>query len=41
MIGRTARRQVLYESDGFQPLPSNPTSRFLSLNVIRELLADL
>jgi ribosomal protein S18 acetylase RimI-like enzyme len=39
--GRTARRQALYESYGFQPLPSNPTRLFLSLNVIRELLADL
>jgi GNAT superfamily N-acetyltransferase len=38
---RTARRQALYESYGFQPLPSNPTRLFLSLNVIRELLADL
>jgi ribosomal protein S18 acetylase RimI-like enzyme len=39
--GRTARRQSLYESYGFQPLPSNPSRLFLSLNVIRELLAGL
>ena len=38
---RTARRQALYESYGFQPLPSNPTRLFLSLNIIRELLAEL
>ena len=39
--GRTAMREVLYESYGFQPLPSNPTRLFLSPNVIRELLAEL
>lgn len=38
---RTARRQALYECYGFQPLPSNPTRLFLSLNAIRELMADL
>jgi GNAT superfamily N-acetyltransferase len=38
---RTVRRQVLYESYGFQPLPSNPTRLFLPLNAIRELMADL
>lgn len=39
--GRTARRQALYESYGFQPLPSNPTRLFLPINAIRELMADL
>ena len=38
---RTARRQALYESYGFQPLPSNPTRLFLPINAIRELIADL
>ncbi len=38
---RTARRQALYESSGFQPLPSNPTRPFLPLNAIRELMAEL
>lgn len=38
---RTARRQALYESSGFQPLPSNPTRLFLPLNAIRELMAEL
>ncbi len=38
---RTARRQALYESYGFQPLPSNPTRLFLPLNAIRELMARL
>jgi GNAT superfamily N-acetyltransferase len=38
---RTARRQALYESYGFQPLPSNPTRLFLPLNAIRELMAEL
>jgi GNAT superfamily N-acetyltransferase len=38
---RTARRQPLYESYGFQPLPSNPTRLFLPINAIRELIADL
>ncbi|MCP9910605.1 hypothetical protein KBZ15_11940 [Cyanobium sp. BA20m-p-22] len=38
---RTARRQALYESYGFQPLPSNPTRPFLPLNAIRELMAEL
>ena len=37
---RTARRQALYESYGFQPLPSNPTKLFLPLNAIRELMAE-
>jgi GNAT superfamily N-acetyltransferase len=37
---RTARRQALYESDGFQPLPSNPTRLFLPLNAIREFIAE-
>ena len=36
---RTARRQALYESYGFQPLPSSPTRLFLPLNTIRELMA--
>ena len=39
--GRTARRQALYKSYGFQPLPSNPTRLFLPLIIIRELLAEL
>jgi ribosomal protein S18 acetylase RimI-like enzyme len=38
---RTARRQALYESYGFQPLPSNPTRLFLPINAIRELMAEL
>ncbi len=38
---RTARREALYESYGFQPLPSNPTRLFLPLNAIRELIAEL
>ena len=38
---RTARRQALYESYGFHPLPSNPTRLFLPLNAIRKLMADL
>lgn len=37
---RTARRKALYESYGFQPLPSKPTRLFLPLNAIRELLAE-
>lgn len=31
---RTARRKALYESYGFQPLPSNPTRLFLPLKAI-------
>lgn len=38
---RTARRKALYESYGFQPLPSSPTRLFLPLNAIRELIAEL
>jgi hypothetical protein len=38
---RTARRKALYESYGFQPLPSNPTRLFLPLNAIRDLIAEL
>ena len=38
---RTARRQVLYESYGFQPLSSNPNRLFLPLKAIRELIAEL
>jgi hypothetical protein len=38
---RTARRQALYASYGFQPLPSNPTRLFLPLKAIRELMAEL
>ena len=38
---RTARRTSLYESYGFEPLPSNPTRLFLPLNAIRELMAEL
>jgi GNAT superfamily N-acetyltransferase len=37
---RTARRQALYESYGFQPLPSRPTRLFLPLNVIRGLMSS-
>lgn len=35
---RTARRQALYVSYGFQPLPSNPTRLFLPLTAIRDLM---
>jgi hypothetical protein len=38
---RTARRKALYESYGFQSLPSNPTRLFLPLNAIRNLMAEL
>ena len=38
---RTARRQALYESYGFQPLSSNPNRLFLPLKAIRELIAEL
>lgn len=38
---RTARRKALYESYGFQRLPSSPTRLFLPLNAIRELIAEL
>ena len=37
---RTARRQALYESYGFQPLPSMPTRLFLPLSTIRELVQE-
>ena len=37
---RTARRQALYESYGFQPLPSNPTRLFLALSTIRDLIQE-
>ena len=40
-LHRTARRQVLYESYGFQPLLSNPNRLFLPLKAIRELIAEL
>ena len=37
---RMARRQALYESYGFQPLPSMPTRLFLPLSTIRELIQE-
>jgi GNAT superfamily N-acetyltransferase len=37
---RAARRQALYESYGFQPLPSMPTRFFLPLSAIRELIQE-
>jgi len=37
---RTARRQALYESYGFQSLPSMPTRLFLPLSAIRELIQE-
>ena len=38
---RTAQWKAFDSSTGFQPLPSNPTRLFLSLNIVRELLAEL
>ncbi len=38
---RTARRQALYASYGFQPLPSMPARLFLPLSAIRELIQEL
>lgn len=38
---RTARRKALYESYGFQPLPSNPSRLFLPLKTIRQLMTQL
>ena len=37
---RTARRQSLYQSYGFQPLPSNPTRLYLPLATVRNLMAE-
>jgi len=37
---RTARRKALYQSYGFQPLPSNRGRLFLPLKSIRELPSD-
>ena len=37
---RTARRQSLYQSYGFQPLPSNPTRLYLPLATVRNLIAE-
>jgi GNAT superfamily N-acetyltransferase len=38
---RTVRRKALYESYGFQPLPSKPSRLFLPLTSIRELMTEL
>jgi len=38
--GRVARRRALYESYGFQGLPSNPLRMFLALSVVRRLIAE-
>jgi hypothetical protein len=40
-LHRTARRQALYESYGFQPLPSMPARLFLPLSATRELIQAL
>ncbi len=37
---RTARRQPLYQSYGFQPLPSNPARLYLPLATVRKLMAE-
>jgi GNAT superfamily N-acetyltransferase len=37
---RTARRQSLYQSYGFQPLHSNPTRLYLPLATVRKLMAE-
>ena len=37
---RTARRQSLYQSYGFQSLPSNPTRLYLPLATVRKLMAE-
>ena len=37
---RTARRQSLYQSYGFQPLPSNPARLYLPLATFRKLMAE-
>lgn len=37
---RTARRQSLYQSYGFQPLPSNPARLYLPLATVRNLMAE-
>jgi hypothetical protein len=38
---RTTRRKALYQSYGFQPLPSNPIRLFLPLTAIAELMTGL
>ena len=37
---RTARRQSLYQSYGFQPLASNPARLYLPLATVRNLMAE-
>jgi len=37
---RTARRQSLYQSYGFKPLPSNPARLYLPLATVRKLMAE-
>ena len=37
---RTARRQSLYQSYGFQPLPSNPARLYLPLATVRKMMAE-
>ena len=37
---RVARRKALYESYGFEPLPSNPLRMFLSVSTVRKLIAE-
>ncbi|TPW27664.1 GNAT family N-acetyltransferase [Martelella alba] len=37
---RVAKRKALYESYGFQPLPSSPLRMFLPVSVIRSLIME-
>ena len=37
---RVARRKMLYESYGFQSLPSNPLRLFLPISIVRKLFAE-
>ena len=37
---RVARRKALYESYGFEPMPSNPLRMFLSVSTVRKLIAE-
>src|SRR3989338_4542074 len=37
---RVARRKALYESYGFEPLPSNPLRMFRSVSTVRKLIAE-
>ncbi|WP_158969897.1 GNAT family N-acetyltransferase [Chachezhania sediminis] len=37
---RVARRKALYESYGFQSLPSNPLRMFMPVSVVRKLIAE-